>query len=47
MSGEVVMSAIVPVHPHPLLPAAQNEGWMRLRQGFEELRQRIIDSGAD
>ena len=47
MSGEVVMSAIVPVHPHPLLAAEQNEGWMRLRQGFEELRQRIIDSGAD
>ncbi len=47
MSGEVVLSAVVPVHPHPLLANEKNEGWQRLRDAFDELRQRIIDSGAE
>ena len=47
MSGEVVMSAVVPVHPHPLLAAEQNEGWQNLATAYGELRQRIIDSGAE
>ena len=47
MSGEVVMSAVVPVHPHPLLAAEQNKGWKNLASAYEELRQRIIASGAE
>lgn len=47
MSGEVVMSAVVPVHPHPLLAPQQNEGWQNLANAYEELRQRIIASGAE
>ena len=38
MSGEVVMSAVVPVHPHPLLAPQQNEGWQNLANAYEELR---------
>jgi reactive intermediate/imine deaminase len=47
MTGEIVLSAIVPVHPHPLLVPEKNEGWGLLRQAFTTLRQRIIDSGAE
>ena len=47
MSGEVVMSAVVPVHPHPLLAAKENTGWQNLANAYEELRQRIITSGAE
>ena len=47
MSGEVVLSAVVPVHPHPLLANEKNDGWQRLRDAFDELRQKIVDSGAE
>ncbi len=36
-----VLGVIVPGLPHPLLAADQNDGWMRLRQGFEAARAEI------
>ena len=45
--GKLVGSYIVPVHPHTVLAADQNEGWGRLRDAFGEAAQRIKDSGAD
>ena len=46
-TGELVGSYIVPVHPHTVLAADQNEGWARLRDAFGEAAQRIKDSEAD
>jgi len=43
----IVKGLIVPGIPHPLLCPDANEGWGRLRQGFEQARQQIIDSGAE
>jgi 2-aminophenol/2-amino-5-chlorophenol 1,6-dioxygenase alpha subunit len=33
--------------PHPLLVPEQNDGWMRLRHGFDRAREAIEASGAD
>ena len=43
----IVKGLIVPGIPHPLLCPDANEGWGRLREGFEQARQQIIDSGAE
>ena len=43
----IVKGLIVPGIPHPLLCPEANEGWGRLREGFEQARQQIIDSGAE
>lgn len=47
MSDSIVMGAIVPGLPQPLLVPEQNEGWARIRQGFEELREDIARSKPD
>ena len=47
MSDSILGSYIVPVHPHPLLVPEQNEGWQRLRDAFDEVRQQIAQSDAD
>ena len=47
MTHPVLKSVIVPGLPHPLLVPEQNEGWARLRQGFEEARDAIAGCGAD
>ena len=43
----IVKGLIVPGIPHPLLCPEANEGWGRLREGFAQARQQIIDSGAE
>jgi 2-aminophenol/2-amino-5-chlorophenol 1,6-dioxygenase alpha subunit len=43
----VVIGAIVPGLPHPLLTPDANPGWRRLREAFESARQQILASGAD
>ncbi|MEC7241320.1 MAG: hypothetical protein VXW32_08770, partial [Myxococcota bacterium] len=43
----VVKAFLVPGIPHPLLCPEKNEGWQRLRDGFEELRQDLLDSEAE
>ncbi len=43
----IVQGFIVPGIPHPLLCPDANEGWGRLRAGFERARQQIIESGAE
>jgi len=43
----IVKGIIVPGIPHPLLCPDQNEGWARLRQGFEAARVAIEASGAE
>ena len=42
----IVKGIIVPGIPHPLLCPQANEGWARLREGFERAREQIIESGA-
>jgi reactive intermediate/imine deaminase len=43
----VVKGIIVPGIPHPLLCPEANEGWGRLRAGFEAAAQQIKESGAE
>jgi reactive intermediate/imine deaminase len=43
----IVKGLIVPGIPHPLLCPEANEGWGQLRQGFEQARQQIEESGAE
>ena len=43
----VVKAFLVPGIPHPLLCPDKNEGWQRLRDGFEQLGQDLQDSGAE
>ena len=43
----VVKGIIVPGIPHPLLCPEKNEGWARLRAGFEQARAEIEASGAE
>ena len=43
----VVKGIIVPGIPHPLLCPEANEGWGRLREGFEAAAQQIKESGAE
>ena len=43
----VVKAFLVPGIPHPLLCPEKNAGWQSLRDGFEELSQDILDSGAE
>jgi len=47
VSHPIIKSFIVPGLPHPLLVPEQNEGWGRLRQGFDEAREAVAASGAD
>ena len=47
MSSPISQGYIVPGIPHPLLIPEQNEGWERLRKGFEEARANIEASDAD
>ncbi len=47
MNNPILKSVIVPGLPHPLLVPEQNEGWGRLRVGFEEARDAIAACGAD
>jgi len=42
-----IKALIVPGHPHPLLAADQNEGWMRIRKAFEAAREEIIECDPD
>jgi len=42
-----VFGGIVPGLPHPLLKPEGNPSWKKLRQGYERVRQEIIDSGAE
>lgn len=43
----IVAGVIVPGIPHPLLCPDANEGWSRLRNGFEEAKRTIEQSGAE
>ena len=43
----IVKGIIVPGIPHPLLCPDANEGWSRLRAGFEAARREIEESGAE
>lgn len=45
--GSIVKGILVPGIPHPLLAHDQNEGWGRLRQGFEAARKEIEATDAD
>jgi reactive intermediate/imine deaminase len=46
-NGSIVKGILVPGIPHPLLAHDQNEGWGRLRQGFEAARREIEATDAD
>jgi 2-aminophenol/2-amino-5-chlorophenol 1,6-dioxygenase alpha subunit len=43
----VVLGAVVPGLPQPLLAPEANPGWHRIAQGFAATRERIAASGAD
>ncbi len=43
----VVIGGIVTGLPHPLLAPEKNEGWMRLRRGFEAFREEILAAKPD
>ncbi|MBR56753.1 MAG: hypothetical protein CMH54_01710 [Myxococcales bacterium] len=43
----IVKGLLVPGIPHPLLAPEQNEGWQKLRDGFEAARQELIECGAE
>jgi len=43
----VVAGVVVPGIPHPLLCPEANEGWGRLRDGFESARRTLQESGAE
>ena len=45
--GGIIKGFVVPGIPHPLLVPEQNEGWQRLRGGFERARVEIAESDAD
>ena len=45
--GSIVKALIVPGIPHPLLVPEKNQGWQALRDGFEQARQELVDSGAE
>ena len=47
MTGELLDSFVVPVHPHTVLAPDKNEGWGKLRAAFDDAAKRIEDSGAD
>ena len=47
MSGEILQGLIVPGYPHPLLAPEANDGYAKLRAGFERARDDIQKSGAD
>ena len=47
MGGEIIKSLVVPAHPHPVLCPEKNEGWQRIRDGFDEARKSIEESDAD
>ena len=43
----IVKGIIVPGIPHPLLCPEKNEGWTRLREGFEAARKELEECGAE
>jgi reactive intermediate/imine deaminase len=43
----IVKGIVVPGIPHPLLCPEANEGWQRLRDGFDAARREIEESGAE
>ena len=43
----VVKAYVVPGIPHPLLCPEKNEGWQRLREGFEAARQDLLEAKPD
>ncbi len=43
----IVSAFLVPGIPHPLLCPEKNEGWQRLRDGFEALGAELRDAGAE
>ncbi|MGB0638345.1 MAG: hypothetical protein ACPGTU_03360, partial [Myxococcota bacterium] len=43
----IVKGIIVPGIPHPLLCPEKNEGWTRLREGFEQARKELEECGAE
>lgn len=43
----IVKGIIVPGIPHPLLCPEKNEGWTRLREGFEQARKELDECGAE
>jgi 2-aminomuconate deaminase len=43
----IVKGIIVPGIPHPLLCPEKNEGWTRLREGFENARKELEECGAE
>lgn len=45
--GPVLKGFVVPGMPHPLLAPEKNEGWKKLRQGYERMREEIEASEAD
>tara|TARA_Y100001970_G_scaffold41685_1_gene51733 strand:- start:8684 stop:9613 length:930 start_codon:yes stop_codon:yes gene_type:complete len=44
---EILFGIYCPPHPHPLLSPDANEGYAKLRAGFDECRRRIEESEAD
>ncbi|HIF46383.1 MAG TPA: hypothetical protein EYQ73_06305 [Candidatus Poseidoniales archaeon] len=47
MSGEIVMSLVVPPHPHPVLCPEKNPGWQAIRDAYDAAAAQIEESGAD
>tara|TARA_B000000609_G_scaffold156415_2_gene148939 strand:+ start:967 stop:2373 length:1407 start_codon:yes stop_codon:yes gene_type:complete len=47
LTGELIDSFVVPVHPHTVLAPDKNAGWGKLRAAFDVAAKRIEDSGAD
>ena len=43
----VVMGLYVPPHPHPLLCPEENDGWKKIRNAYEDAKEKIESSGAD
>ena len=43
----VVKAFVVPGIPHPLLCPEQNAGWQKLRDGFDQARQDLLDAKPD
>ena len=46
-SHPVVKAYVLPGMPHTLLAAEQNQGWQRVRQGFEQVRQDLAEADID
>ena len=43
----IPMGCIVSGMPQPLLAPEKNNGWKALREGYENLRQRLIEQNVD